>query len=390
MPPGLLSDLKVVEYGHRISAPFCAKLLGDLGASVIKVEDPEGDVARHLGPFPGDVPHPEKSGLFLALNTSKRGVTLDLNARHDRELLLRMLDAADIFVENNPPGTLDALALGYETLSQRNPRLVVTSITPFGLSGPHRDYEATDLVTFHMSGYAPIVPGGVDDLAEEPPLRAGGHQAEFVVGVSAATATMMAVSMRALTGRGTHVDLSAQEAMVMMPQGTMANAALGRGTTSRLRGAATPGAAVVILPTSDGYVAISPREEHQWSAWLDVMGNPSWGSEERFKTRQDRQKNWPELEKLLVDWTAPHKKQDIYRRAQAVHVPAFPVNTAADVLQSAQLQSRGFFRNLDHSVAEKLPYAGIPFTLSNADLAIQCPAPTLGQHNPEVLGPLTR
>ena len=388
MPPKLLSDLKVVEYGHYISAPFCAKLLGDLGASVIKVEDPEGDVARRVGPFPGDVPHLEKSGLFLALNTSKRGITLDLGTGPSREHLLRLLDSADIFVENNPPGTLDALGLTYEYVSQRNPSLIVTTITPFGLSGPYRDYKATDLVTFHMSGYAPLVSGSVDEPSKEPPLRAGGHQAEFVAGISAATATMMAVSMRSITGRGTHVDLSAQEAMVMMPQGAMANVAMGLGPASRLRGAAPPGAILAILPTSDGYVAISPREEHQWSAWLDIMGNPSWGSDERFKTRQDRQVNWQELENLLVQWTSQQKKQDIYRRAQAAHIPAFPVNTAADLFRSSQLKSRGFFRELDHPVAGKLPYAGFPYTLSNANVEIEHPAPTLGQHNSVVLNTL--
>ncbi|MEE8442726.1 MAG: CoA transferase [Dehalococcoidia bacterium] len=385
MSPGLLSDLKVVEYGHYISAPYCAKLLGDLGASVIKVEDPEGDVARRTGPFPGDVPNPEKSGLFLALNTSKRGVTLDLRTDNGRDLLLRLLDTADIFVENNHPGVLDSLGLDYETLNRRNPRLVVTSMTPFGLTGPYSDFKATDLVTFHMSGYAPIIPGGVEDTSAEPPLRAGGHQAEFVAGVTAASATMLAISLRARNGRGTHVDLSALEAMIMMPQGAISDAAFGRGPASRLRGTTVPGALVAILPTSDGYVAVSPREEHQWTAWLELMGNPSWGSDERFTTRRDRQRNWTELEPLLIEWSSHEKKEDVYRRAQEAHIPAFPVNTAGDLFQSVQLQSRGFFREMDHPVAGRLPYTGIPFTLSNTNLEIQGPAPTLGQHNAEVL-----
>ena len=390
MTTGLLSDLKVVEYGRYISAPFCTKLLGDLGALVIKVEDPAGDIARSVGPFPGDVSHPEKSGLFLALNTSKRGVTLDLNTEKGRELLLRLLDDADIFVENNAPGRLAELGLGYEVLSARNPRLVVTSITPFGMTGPHRDYLATDLITFHMSGYAPGVLGGVDDPTREPPLRAGGHQAEFITGLSAATATMMAVALRGKTGKGTHVDLSAQESMVMMPQGAVSNAAFGRGPVSRRRNDNRSSSLVAVLPTSDGFVAISPREDHQWAAWLELMGDPDWGADERFGTRQSRLENWSELEPLLIEWTTRQAKEDLYRRSQAAHVPAFPVNTAADLFRSRQLRSRGFFREIDHPVAGTLPYAGFPYTLSNTHLEASSPAPTLGQHNDEVLGPLGR
>ena len=390
MATGLLSDLKVVEYGHYISAPFCAKLLGDLGASVIKVEDPTGDIARRVGPFPEDVPHVEKSGLFLALNTSKRGVTLNLDTDHGRELLSRLLDDADIFVENNAPGRLDALGLGYEALSARNPHLVVTSVTPFGLTGPHKDYLATDLITFHMSGYAPGVLGGVDDPATEPPLRAGGHQAEFVSGLTAATATMMAVAMRAKTGGGTHVDISAQEAMVMMAQGAVSGAAFDQSPPSRRRSDIRAGALVAVLPTSDGYVAISPREEHQWAAWLKLMGDPEWGADQRFSTARLRQENWSALEPLLIEWTSRRTKEDIYRRAQTAHIPAFPVNTAADLFQSRQLQSRGFFREIEHPVAGTLPYAGFPYMLSNTHLEVSKPAPTLGQDNDEVLGALHR
>tara|TARA_B100002003_G_scaffold251892_1_gene298568 strand:+ start:4077 stop:6611 length:2535 start_codon:yes stop_codon:yes gene_type:complete len=394
MPDGLLNGLKVVEYGHYISAPFCARLLADLGASVTKVEDPSGDVARSLGPFPADVPHPEKSGLFLALNTGKRGITLDLDSEQGRDSLLFLLDDADIFVENNAPGRLDELGLGYAALSARNPRLIVISVSPFGLTGPHRDFLATDLITFHMSGYAPGVLGGVDDPASEPPLRAGGHQAEFVTGLTAATATLMAVTMRAETVEGTHVDVSAQEAMVMMAQGAVSNAALvlksgqsdsGR-RPSRRRSDNRPGALVAVLPTRDGYVAISPREERQWAAWLKMIGDPLWGSEERFSTVQLRQKNWPELEPLLTEWTLQHAKEDIYRRAQEAHVPAFPVNTAADLFQSRQLQSRGFFREIDHPVAGRFPYAGLPCALSQSQVEVGSPAPTLGQHNDELLG----
>jgi crotonobetainyl-CoA:carnitine CoA-transferase CaiB-like acyl-CoA transferase len=254
------------------------------------------------------------------------------------------------------------------------------------MTGPYRDYLATDLITFHMSGYAPGILGGVTDPATEPPLRAGGHQAEFVTGLTAATATLMALALRRKSNKGTHVDVSAQEAMIMMAQGAVSNAAFGRGPRSRRRSDNRPGALVAVLPTSDGYVAISPREEHQWAAWLQLLGDPPWGDDERFSTPQLRLQNWPALEPLLIAWTSRHAKEDVYRSAQAAHVPAFPVNTAADLFQSPQLQSRGFLHELDHPVVGRLPYAGFPYALSNAQLELSRPAPTLGQHNGEVLG----
>ena len=385
MPSGLLTSLTVVEYGQYISGPYCAKLLGDLGARVIKLENPDGDFARKVGPFPSDVPHPEKSGLFLALNTSKKGVVLDLKTPLGQRQVTKLLNRADIFVENQAPDGLKSLGLDYDTLHQINPQLIVTSISPFGQSGPYRNYKATDLVSFHMSGYAYQIQAGVEDPETEPPLRAGGHQAEFIAGVSAATATMMAILLRQKTGKGTHVDLSTQEAMAMMPQGAIAQVNFGATNISRRREDRGTNSVVTLLPTSDGYIAISPREDHQWQSWIALMGNPAWSTEERFATREARQKNWDDLEGLLSAWTSQCKKETLYRQAQNAHIPAFPVNTASDLFDSIQLQTRGFFTDVDHPIAGKLPYTNFPYTLSQTELQIQGPAPTLGQHNDEIL-----
>ena len=156
-----LSGLKVLEYGEFICAPYCGKLLADLGAEVIKVEPPGlGDKARHWGPFPQDLPHPEKSGLFLYLNTNKLGVTLNLESAAGIKIFTELVKQVDVLVENNPPKEMEWLGLDYESLHQINPRLVVTSITPFGQTGPYHDYKGCDLISFHMSGEAYVNPAG--------------------------------------------------------------------------------------------------------------------------------------------------------------------------------------------------------------------------------------
>ena len=160
-----LSGLKAVEWSDFVSGPYCGKLLADLGAEVVKVERPGvGDGARSYGPFPQDIPHPERSGLFLYLNTNKLGVTLDVRTATGAQLLSKLLEQADVLIENNPPREVEELGFAYERLRQLNPRLVMTSITPFGQTGPYRDYRSCDLISFNASGLAFVNPSdGVDD-----------------------------------------------------------------------------------------------------------------------------------------------------------------------------------------------------------------------------------
>ena len=210
---GLLASIQVLEVAQRISGPYCGKILAHLGASVLKVEPPEGDAARRLGPFPDHRPHPEKSGLFLWLNVNKYGVTLDLTAAAGRRQLQNLARTADIIIANDAEGQLDEWQLGYEVLRTMNPGLVFTSITPFGNWGPYAGFKASDLVLFHMSGNAHGLLGPVQEPDTDAPIRAGGYQAELVVGMAAATATLAALYRKRLTGVGCHVHISAFEAI---------------------------------------------------------------------------------------------------------------------------------------------------------------------------------
>ena len=174
MKAGLLPGVRVLELGEGVSAPYCGKILAGLGAEVIKVEPPQGDVARSMGPFPGDEPHPEKSGVFLALNANKYGVTLDIDSTEGREAFRRVARTTDVVVESMPKDWMDERGLGYADLSDDSPALVMTSLSPFGTWGPYAGYKLTDLTLFHMSGQAHSLLGPVQDPDSEPPIRAGG------------------------------------------------------------------------------------------------------------------------------------------------------------------------------------------------------------------------
>src|SRR5581483_4571005 len=211
---GALQRLKVVEVGDLVSAPYAAKLMADLGAEVVKVERPKtGDAARRRGPFPGGAPHPDKSGLFLYLNANKYGVTLDLAQPQGFELLEDLSAGADVLIHNLPPAEMDRIGLSFERLARRNPRLVMTSIAPFGLSGPHRNWRAEELTVWSSGGVC-VLNGAGPNHPELPPLKTFGSQAGFQAAAHAAVAAMGAVFAQLRSGKGQHVEVSGQEALV--------------------------------------------------------------------------------------------------------------------------------------------------------------------------------
>ena len=393
MSDGLLGGIRVLDLGEGVSAPYAARTLAGLGADVIKVESPEGDYARLVGPFPDDTPHPEKSALYLALNTGKRGVTLDLDSDSGRSRLLELAADAHIVIDNHDMGWLDERGIGYESLAGVRSDVIVTQITPFGDWGPYAGYEAGDLSMFHMGGNAHGMLGPVADPDSEPPIRAGGHQSDQVAGVSATTATLAALFRLRTTGQGCHLVVSSLEAMATQSIAGLANIAMGRESPTRqaaeVREASIGGQVAAIggvLPCNDGYVAISPREDAQWARWLDLMENPDWSDDPKFNTRSARQQNSLELWELLAAWTRQRSRFDIARDGQQRRIPCFPVNTVSDLLTDPHLKERRFFVSIDHPVAGTFQYPGVAYRPSKTPLTLgNRPAPTLGQHNTEVL-----
>jgi CoA:oxalate CoA-transferase len=381
---GALSDLKIIEVGEMVSAPYCGKLLADLGADVIKVERPKvGDRARTRGPFPKDDPHPDKSGLFLYLNTNKRGITLDLAQAEGMELLERLAADADVLIHNVMPSDMDRVGLTYDRMKRANPNLIMTSITPFGLSGPNRNWRAEDLTVWCAGGVC-VLNGGGPEHADLPPLKTFGQQSGYQAGVHAAVPTLAAAFARLGGEAGQHIEVSAQEAIISQLEMTFEYWPYMKMIATRL--GQKPIQPVETMQCKDGYIYLCCIEEHQWRGFVEIMGSPEWAGEEIFKDRLTRAQNWDVLKVFLEEWVSQQTVLDLYRKAQAKRVPFAPVSTMGDLLSNEHLKSRGFFVEITHPVAGAHKYPGAPLKYHRTPWQLRTPAPTLGQHNAEVFG----
>src|SRR5579862_1787516 len=321
-----LAGLRIVECGHMVAAAYATKLMADMGAEVTKVEPPRGgDRSRLRGPFPGGTADAEKSGLFLYLNANKRGITLDLSHSRGRELLAALVGQADVLVHNFPPAEMAQHGMDFEALSQHNPQLVMTSITPFGMTGPHRDYAATDLTLWNAGGVAYLNGGGPgsDDL---PPLRPFGQQAEFQGGLNGAVASLGAVLARDRHSRpGQHVVISIQESVAAILELAFEYWPYMGLVASRL--GHKPIQPLDFLECRDGWIFLCCVEESQWQTFIQVMGNPEWATLELFANRIARAQNWDALKLLLQEWAATQSVDELYHAGQARRVPLAPVST---------------------------------------------------------------
>jgi len=384
MSDSALAGVKVIEYCDMVSGPYCAKLMADLGAEVIKIEKPgTGDEARRRGPFLNDIPHPERSGLFLYLNTSKLGITLNPGTPTGKKIFTGLVKDAHILIEDTTPGTMEQLGLGYEDLKKINPSLIMTSITPYGQTGPYRGYKAYHLNTYHMSGQAYFsysIPASVKEgQAIKPPVRGGGYVGDYDAGLSAAVATMAALYQQGLSGIGQHIDVSKEDALISLDRvdiGTFAN--------DPEAGSRRHGMLGGLVPCKDGYVVITAPQQHQWEALVKLMGNPEWALGEKTKDEFARSENAPELQPLIEEWMRQHTREEIYHQGQSFSCPIGPVNSAADVWDSPQYQERKFFVEIDHPEAGKLSYPSTSYKLSESPWQASRAAPLLGEHNEEI------
>ena len=385
MTPSALDGLKIIELASFVSGPYCGKLLGDMGAEVIKIEPPlVGDAARNRGPFPGSLPHPEKSGLFLYLNTNKLGITLDVADPAGHDVLRALLTDADVLIHDKPPSEAKALAIDYPSLRDHYPRLIVTAVTPFGSSGPYAEYKAHHLNLFHAGGEGYTIPGGLgyELFPDRPPLKLGGHTGDYDGGTAAAVGAMAAVLARERWGVGQFVDVSRQEANLALNRVTFVTEE-SEGIVTR-RGNRTYKFGGV-YPAKDGYVVIRPTEDRQWQALTGLLGQPALAEDPRFKERPARMEHGLELNAAVSQWSRHRTKQEIFDSCLKAGVPAALVATAKDIVDSPQIQHRGFFQEVSHPQAGTLPYASTPYQFQQSPRRAARPAPLLGQHNHEVL-----
>jgi crotonobetainyl-CoA:carnitine CoA-transferase CaiB-like acyl-CoA transferase len=376
-----LKGLKVIEFGEMVSAPYCTKLMADLGAEVIKVERPGlGDKARRTEPFAGDVPGIERSGLFAYLNTNKLSVTINTSTKKGRALFRELVAYGDVLVENNHPKTMEKLGFTYESLKEVNPRIIMTSITPFGQSGPYRNYRAYELNTYHGGGFGYISTVTFKEPVM-PPIKAGGRQSEFAGAMAGAVATMCAIFAREATGSGQHIDISIQECLAGQYESAIEHWTFNE---NEMGGLTNPIIQPMLpIPCQDGWVFLMCVEEQEFDNLVKVMGNPEWVNSELFKDRYKRAEYADALSLFLYEWSSQYKKEELFRICQEGGVPVGPAYTAEDVINSEHLRARNYFVEIDHPVIGRTKYPGAPYFLSETPWKAGR-APLLGEHNEEV------
>ena len=386
--PQPLSDIRIVDLTHGIAGPYCTKLLADFGADVIKVERPDsGDYARSLGPFPNDVPHPEKSGLFLFLNTNKRGITLDLTSDEGIEALKQLVKDADILVESFRPGVMASLGLDYDTLKGINPNLVMTSVSNFGQTGPYRDYKASELTLFGMGGRMYAL-----GLPERYPLKLGGNHVQYQAGNNAAMATLFAWHGQRYEGMGgQRVDVSILETQMASINGRLTSLVNYQynGERGRRRGPSTRGGYPQgHYPCKDGYISVSGGGQ-RWPLTVAALGMPELLEDPRFAPPfgQQSMEGKEEFERdIWLPWLMARTKQQAVAECQVQGLLIGANNTIDEVVDdNPQLDARDYFTEIDHPVAGRFRYPGAPILTEGRWWRIRKPAPLLGQHNREVL-----
>ena len=332
----LLAELEVAQIGNGLAAAVCGRLFADVGAGVVCIDaDFSTPLACHL-------------------NNSKRVISSDPPAA------CAAIAAGHLIVCEGRPRDLRERLHDPASLRRMNQNAAIVAISPFGQTGPQADQPATDLTLFFASGIARMLTGQVDDV-DEPPIRPVGEQSAFICGIAAACAGMHAVLR---VQPGAVIDVSMQEALATLAITELTRAGLSGKSWSRKRLTDGNGATVCILPARDGYTAISPRDDHQWVAWINVMGSPAWAKNPRFTTKAGRVASWDLLYAAMSEWSGKYDKQSIADMAQAAHVPSFPLREPAEQLSSAQLAHRGFYRPL--AIAGRtIKVPGPPFGLSN-------------------------
>ncbi len=375
--------LRVIDLSSGAAGPFAAKLLADYGADVVKVEDPRRPDWARTYRYTADRPvDPETGALHLYENANKRSVALDLGSDEGLGALHRLLDTADVLIEDWTFDEAAAAGIDFPTLHARNPRLIVTSVTPWGRTGPFRDHRAHPLNTFHASGQGYLAPMNSADRSREP-VKGGGLVGEHDAGLAASIATLAAVFWREAGGTGQHVDVSKQHAVMHLEKSQLRRyvdegvapdrTGMGRLLETLVRG------------KDGGYVVIILSSQLQWEGLFEAMDRPAWGAATPFDTQAGRSEHYEELKSRLQSWADEWTAEEVFHKIQANRSAAAPVYEAGQFMRSEQVAERGFLVERDHPVAGTLAYPGRSGIFSALGPTGDRPAPLLGEHTAEVL-----
>ena len=375
---GPLSDYRVLDLAGPLGL-HCTKLLADMGADVIKIEPPSGDESRRIPPFKDDTPHPEKSLYCLHFNTNKRSVTLDVEKPDGRAILIELARKADVLIETARPGRMDELGIGYETLHAQHRGLVYASITPFGQTGPWRDYKANDMAGIALGNllYLAGEPG-------EPPLQPPGEIAYGMASTYGAFGIAVALYHRLEGGNGQYIDVSMHECAGHIAGYFIPNFGY---TGEKPARASRKGEETDLYDpyqTKNGYARIFIIPVEQWRRLVDWMGKPAAIAGPEFEKMAFRRKHPEIVVGAIADFCARHTKEELYEQGQKRRIAVTPINTAGEFIEMEQTKARGLFVDVEHPVIGKYKQFGVVPRLMETPGAIHRAAPLLGEHNREV------
>jgi crotonobetainyl-CoA:carnitine CoA-transferase CaiB-like acyl-CoA transferase len=371
-----LSDLRVIDLSQEVAGPFCARLLADFGADVIKVEPPGGEPGRRLPPLVDDGPEPERSVYFTYLNSNKRGVVLDLEAAADRERLLALVRDADVVVESFAPGYLEGLGLGFAALEATKPGIILTSVTPWGQTGPWRDRPATDLTAYALSGWAET-----NRFVGRPPLKGSGYQASMYAGNAAFLTTLGAIHYRDRHGVGQQVDVSILESLTEIFGPRFLQAQHGSETPRPSRPDFLSGP----VPSADGYFSMTLSRAWFWRDAMTVLGLPELADADSFLNRQSKR---DELIARAEPAIAARPKEALFEELAAFRAVSGMVLSADEAFSNRHVRERDFFVPIDQPALGRVEMTGPPFRMSASPWALRRPSPRLGEHTEAVLAEL--
>lgn len=374
----LFDGLRVVDLGHGVAAPLAARLLGDFGADVVKVEPPEGEEGRRLPPFANrSTSDDTRSLMFCVMNLNKRSVTADLRTTAGREMFMDFARIADVVFESFKPGTLDELGIGWDVLRDVNPRLVLTSITPFGQTGPYACYEGEEIVLYALSGIM-----SYSGRLDREPLKHGGVQAQYAGALNGAAATAVALLGRERTGQGEHIDISILQCIastVIHAQGfySFAGGVIGRRSskTSSING---------LAPCKDGYVVLQLPNEAAWRGLATLLGRPEL-LEFPFNDPIERRKHAREVDAIVFAALKDRTRAELFAQAGASRVLIGIVQDVADLNRCPHLDARHFFEQISQPGIGDLRVPTVPLQFSLTPYKLQRPAPRVGEHNLEFI-----
>ena len=393
---GPLGDLRVIEVGGEVGE-WCAKLMADLGADVIKIEPPGGAAEREIGPFLDDIPTAERSLHFWHYNTSKRGITLDLESAAGRELFRRLADTADVVLESYPPGYLPSIGLGYRELEGSNPRLVMCSLTPFGQQGPWRDYRTSDLVHLAVGGQMGECGYDEVDVAGAPPIGPGGGNAWHTAGHYAFIGIMSALFYRGVQGAGQYIDASVHDACALTTEGGVTQWIYNHAVVKRQTGrhaAANPSPRTQFLCADGRYVntlmfglRMSPQQLLVVADWVDQRGLAADLKDEKYQDPEALNGSMPHIIEVAERFFAATTSDEVYHGAQQRGFALGPVRAPEEVAADEHFRDRGFFVTVEHpELGRSFEYPGAAAIYHASPWSIRRRAPLIGEDNVEVFG----